>query len=140
MIGIILASHGGIAEGVFQAGKMIYGDVQGVKSVFLRDGVGIESFQENLKTAIAELGILCSNILILCDLQGGSPFNTSLALALQPHRVSSVKVVAGLNLPMYLEILEGRKNMGVDELANYAVECGKMGIMMPVLSQNEEVF
>ena len=36
MVGIILASHGGFAEGIYQSGEMIFGKQENVKAFFLK--------------------------------------------------------------------------------------------------------
>ena len=41
MVGIILASHGGFAEGIYQSGEMIFGKQENVKACILKPSEGV---------------------------------------------------------------------------------------------------
>nr|WP_083820909.1 hypothetical protein [Thermoanaerobacter wiegelii] len=49
MVGIILISHGKLAEGLLDAGKMIYPNIENVETVMLSNMEGIEKFTFELK-------------------------------------------------------------------------------------------
>lgn len=67
----------------------------------------------------------------MCDLQGGTPFNSSLKYSLDKHYESKIKVVSGVNLPMFLETIALRQTADLDELAEVAKKSGKSGIVVP---------
>lgn len=128
MIGLILATHGKLAEGILDAGSMIVGETNGVEVVSLIQEVGIEEFSRLLEVKVQRMVQECTGVLILCDLQGGTPFNCSLRLAMKKEYQAKLKVVAGLNLPMYIETLLARNKKKLDELADVARESGKNGV------------
>ncbi|MDX1381770.1 MAG: PTS fructose IIA subunit family protein, partial [Xanthomonadales bacterium] len=68
-----------------------------------------------------ELG---GGVLVLTDLQGASPANRALRAA---HSPRACRVVAGLNLPMLLRVLNYRAE-ALDDLARIAVEGGVRGV------------
>ena len=128
LIGLILATHGKLAEGILDAGSMIVGETNGVEVVSLIQEVGIEEFSRLLEVKVQRMVQECTGVLILCDLQGGTPFNCSLRLAMKKEYQAKLKVVAGLNLPMYIETLLARDKKKLDELADVARESGKNGV------------
>lgn len=110
------------------AGSMIVGETNGVEVVSLIQEVGIEEFSRLLEVKVQRMVQECTGVLILCDLQGGTPFNCSLRLAMKKEYQAKLKVVAGLNLPMYIETLLARNKKKLDELADVARESGKNGV------------
>ena len=79
MVGIIIASHGKFAEGIFQSGSMIFGDQANVKACTLMPSEGPEAIKAKMEEAIASFDDQ-EEILFLIDLWGGTPFNQASAL------------------------------------------------------------
>jgi PTS system mannose-specific IIB component len=100
MVGIILTSHGEFANGIKQSGEMIFGQQPDVASVVLLPSEGPEQLRAKLQEAISTMSDQ-EQILIICDLWGGTPFNQSSAL-LEGHE-DTWAIVTGMNLPMLLE-------------------------------------
>ena len=48
MVGIILASHGQFAEGIFQSGSMIFGDQANVKACTLMPSEGPDDIRRKM--------------------------------------------------------------------------------------------
>ena len=63
-------------------------------------------------------------VLVLTDLCGSTPSNIASRLA----NVNQIEIVAGLNLPMLIRILN-YPNLGLNELAKRAVNGGRQGII-----------
>ena len=100
MVGIIIASHGEFAAGIKQSGSMIFGEQEKVEAVVFMPSEGPEDLQRKLQEAIAK--VESEEILFLVDLWGGSPFNQ--ANKLFEEAPEKRAIVAGLNLPMLIEI------------------------------------
>lgn len=64
-------------------------------------------------------------VLVLTDLCGATPSNIACRLV----RSSHVMVVAGLNLPMLMRILN-YPNLSLEEMAERAMDGGRQGIML----------
>ena len=128
MIGLIFVSHSNFSEGLLNSVKMIFGDYENVESVALTNEGGIEAFAIELRKRISAFKEL-SGILVLADLQYGSPYNTSLNLFIEEFPEIEMQMVAGLNLPMVLEVLAMRKGTTLEELSEIAVKAGNMGIV-----------
>lgn len=79
---------------------MIFGKQQDVQAVCLYPNEGPDDFRKKLEDAIATLSDQ-NQVLILCDLWGGTPFNQSSAL-IKGHE-DTWAIVTGMNLPMIIE-------------------------------------
>ena len=74
MVGIILASHGGFAEGIYQSGEMIFGKQENVKACILKPSEGPDDIRKKMEDAIASFDDP-EQVLFLIDLWSGTPFN-----------------------------------------------------------------
>lgn len=110
MVGIILASHGEFANGIKQSSEMIFGQQPDVQAVVLMPSEGPDQFRKKLEDAIASLSSQ-EQVLILCDLWGGTPFNQSSAV-IKGHE-DKWAIVTGMNLPMIIEAYAQR--LGSDD-------------------------
>ena len=52
MVGIILASHGGFADGIYQSGEMIFGKQENVAHVILKPDEGPDDVRAKMEKAI----------------------------------------------------------------------------------------
>ncbi|MDN3955750.1 PTS sugar transporter subunit IIB [Sporolactobacillus laevolacticus] len=126
MVGIILASHGDFAEGIFQSGSMIFGKQENVQTVTLMPNEGPDDVKTKLKKAIAFLDDQ-EEVLFLVDLWGGTPFNQVNSL-FEAHK-DKWAIVAGMNLPMVIEAYASRLSMNTArEIAAHISRTAKEGV------------
>ena len=124
-VAILLISHQDIATAFLKAAKTTYGE-QLPLSVHIAE----ISTQLDPNTLIPKLQQLTQNldhgdgVLILTDLFGSTPSNVAQAL----QDIGHIRIVAGLNLPMLLRVLNYPK-AALDELAKKAAQGGKNGIV-----------
>lgn len=104
-IGIILISHGHLAEYTMKSAEMIVGKQENYKIVSVTDDKDLENVLEELRGAYEELKD-DREVIILADIFGGTPCNASSRMILD-----GCKVVAytGFNLPILLELLLSRE-------------------------------
>lgn len=124
MINLILISHGSFAAGIREAAEMILGEQENLEVFGLFPGDTLESFSAKIEKAVDRFENP-KNTLILSDLPCGTPSNTALMMALKHH----VYVLSGCNLPMVVEILSMRTEVGMDELIEIASQAGRDGIV-----------
>ncbi len=105
MVGIIIASHGEFAKGIYQSGKMIFGEQANVAPVTLMPSEGPEDIKKKMLDAIASFDD-DKEIIFMCDLWSGTPFNQASSL-LNGHE-DHWAIMTGLNLPMLLEAYAAR--------------------------------
>ncbi|MDU7964017.1 MAG: PTS sugar transporter subunit IIA, partial [Clostridium perfringens] len=96
MIGVLVATHGEMAKGLFDAIDMICGAQEKFSIVSLERGQDAESFGEELGEKINELNS-DEGVVVLVDLLGATPMNQS---ALNLYKSDKVEVITGVNLPM----------------------------------------
>ncbi|KRM00339.1 mannose/fructose/sorbose PTS transporter subunit IIA [Liquorilactobacillus satsumensis] len=126
MVGIILASHGGFAEGIFQSGSMIFGEQENVKAVTLMPNEGPDDVKAKMEKAIASFDDQ-DEVLFLIDLWGGTPFNQANGL-LEAHK-DKWAIVAGMNLPMVIEAYASRLSMNsAQKIAAHIIATAKDGV------------
>lgn len=123
MIGIIVAAHGEMSNGLIETSKMIVGRAENITPVDLVEGEGPERLREKLQKAIESLDS-GEGVMILLDLYGGTPSNVSALLA----RELNIEVVSGVNLSMLLEVIIKRKSQSLRELREVAINAGREGI------------
>ena len=127
MVGIILASHGGFAEGIYQSGEMIFGKQENVKACILKPSEGPDDIRKKMEDAIASFDDP-KQVLFLIDLWGGTPFNQANNL-FDKHQ-DTWAIVTGLNLPMLIEAYGARLQDGItaQQIAKQIMEPAKNGV------------
>lgn len=104
MTGIIITGHGTFPDGFLSACRLIAGDLDHFFSVCFDKEP--EQLEAGLKQAVSACDD-CDRIIIFCDIPGGTPFKTAAMLAAEDERI---EVIAGVNLPLLLEIALGRES------------------------------
>jgi|SRR5579875_2467878 PTS system mannose-specific IIA component len=123
MVGIVLVSHGSLAEGLKNAAEMIVGPQERLLVVGMEPGADPANLRQQIERAVAALGSP-EEALVLIDILGGSPANASANLA-----NSGIPVICGVNLPMLLELLTQRENATQEELASIAIQTAKESVI-----------
>lgn len=124
-IGVVVGGHCELSRALIASAEMIAGHQQDVATVCLAEGDDLESCHCSLEDAIAEVDH-GAGVIILIDLFGGTPSNAA-ALSLRNH---AWPVVAGVNLPMLIEVLMSRDSVAsVQALAELALDAGRSGII-----------
>lgn len=122
---VVFVGHGGYPDGVRDAAEMILGEQSHVAAVSLPPNGSTEQLADEVRTAVDRLANGGNGALVLADLMGGSPANAVGLLAL---RDPALHVVAGLNLPMVLEVLTSTAATAA-ELAGVAERAGRDGVI-----------
>ena len=98
MVGVVVATHGKLAEELLRSAEGIVGKLEQSAALTIDAQLSMEEARSRLGQAIAgvETG---DGVLILTDMFGGTPSN--LALTFLEARV---EVVTGVNLPMVVKL------------------------------------
>ena len=125
MTGIIVCGHGHFAKGLTSALHLIMGEQDNYIAVDFPSGDTKTELEKNIYRAVAQLS-RSENILIMCDLLSGSPFNTAIMLAMKNP---NIHVIYGTNLGMLIETVLKRNNQAsIEELIDTAISTGKQQI------------
>ena len=120
MIGIVVVTHGRIAEELVNAARTIVGDLPRVAAVSIGWSDDPAAAEAAIEGGLAEAG--GGEALVLTDMFGGTPTNLSL-----PYLSEKVEIVTGVNLPMLIKALSLREGALV-EVARAVREQGKSAI------------
>lgn len=125
MIGIVVMSHGGLAEGLVSASEVIMGPAQQVRTLSLRREGSVDELSGDFERVVNEVDT-GDGVIVLCDLFGGSPCNVA-SMGLRSAR--NYHLVSGANLPMLIEAINSRdEGLSPAALAQRCVESSHEGI------------
>ena len=125
MVGLLLVSHGRVAESFLEVALEILGPVKGVQVVSLTEPIDEDRVMEDIRRARKEID-QGKGLLILTDMFGGTPANLCFSLL----EDATIEVLTGMNLPMILQILSSRKDASLAELAGMGMRCGRENIYL----------
>lgn len=138
MLGIIVGTHGHLAEELVNTCAMICGQPDNLKTVTLVPGEGPDDLIAKYNEAIKEMDTT-NGVIILNDLFGGSPYNAACRIAINDKNCG---IVTGVSLPMLVEVINYRlcngENANVKDAMEKAVEASTAGAQMFHKSQVEE--
>lgn len=131
MIGIILASHGSMAKGVYESYQFFNNDCEQMEYVCLAADADPTTFKDLLKVKYEKVSD-GDGVIILTDIPGGTPANQALLLT---QEYTDIRIVSGLNLMMLLDLSLKRNNLVLDDACNQIFESAKESIIvLPPLS------
>ncbi|PRX98133.1 PTS sugar transporter subunit IIA [Allonocardiopsis opalescens] len=125
MVAVVVAGHGRSASGLLSAVEVIVGPQQASAALDLEEGEAPEGFGARLRETAAALDG-GEGVLVLADLPGATPFTSAARLT---RELPGLAVVAGVNVPMLLEVLTRRAGTALAELAELAEGAGRQGVV-----------
>ncbi|MDZ4185510.1 MAG: PTS sugar transporter subunit IIA [Desulfuromonadales bacterium] len=126
MTGLIIVTHGNLAQGFLDAAFMIIGPQQGAAALCTRRDDHPLDMEEKLRNKVAALSQDGDGVLVMTDIFGGTPTNIALPL-LQPGQV---EVLTGVSLPMVLKFFSQRAQAPLAELAGLLKVYGQQGVVL----------
>lgn len=120
---IIITGHGRFASGMSSFVRMLAGNLEGVEYIDFDEGYSPATLQKTYHEKIDTYKDC--NILFLCDIVGGTPFNEAVKCTVDYDRV---EVVAGSNPVSVLEACFSKDNMDIKELVSCVIESTKKNV------------
>ena len=120
MIGMVLVTHGNLAEEFVNAMEHVVGHQDGVETICIGPNDNMETRRKEISKAIKAVDT-GEGTIVLTDLFGGTPSNLAISL-MQANRV---EVIAGINLPMLIRLAKARRCMTVLDAAIAARDAGR---------------
>jgi PTS system mannose-specific IIA component len=102
MIGIVVVSHGLVAEELVKAARTIVGEIPAIAAVSIGWTDDMTVARDAIARALDSVG--GEKVLILTDMFGGTPTNVSL-----PFLSAKVEILTGVNLPMLIKLASLRE-------------------------------
>jgi PTS system mannose-specific IIA component len=104
MIGLVLVTHGRLAEEFRNAVEHVVGPQENFETVSIGAEDDMERRRSDIVDAVARVD-KGSGVVVLTDMFGGTPSN----LAISVMEAGRVEVIAGMNLPMLIKLSSVRK-------------------------------
>lgn len=120
MIGLVLVTHGRLAEEFRHACEHVVGPQENFETVSIGPEDDMEQRRRDIVSAVsrADDG---SGVIILTDMFGGTPSNLSISVM----EADKVEVIAGVNLPMLIKLSSSRTNRDMKTALEDAQAAGK---------------
>ena len=120
MIGMVLVTHGRLAEEFVAATEHVVGEQQDIRAICIGPDDDMEQRREDIVKAVEQVDS-GSGVVVLTDMFGGTPSN----LAISMLDRGNVEVVAGINLPMLIKMASVRKTKSLQEAVEESQAAGR---------------
>lgn len=135
MIGMVLVTHGRLAEELISALEHVVGPQPAVSTVCIGPDDDMEQRRKDILESVdkADEG---DGVVVLTDMFGGTPSN----LAISIMDKANVEVIAGVNLPMLIKLASACKSESLAEAVASAQEAGRkyINIASQLLAQEQK--
>lgn len=120
MIGMVLVTHGRLADELVAALEHVVGSQPNVATVCIGPEDDMEQRRRDILQSTAQVDT-GEGVVLLTDMFGGTPSN----LAISIMDKAKVEVIAGVNLPMLIKLASVRHNETLAEAVASAQEAGR---------------
>ena len=120
MIGLVIVTHGRLAQEFVYAMEHVVGPQAGVEAICIGPEDDMERRRQDILAACerVETG---AGVILLTDMFGGTPSN----LAISVMEQTKAEVIAGLNLPMLIKLASLRGRVSLEDAVAAAQEAGR---------------
>ena len=127
MIGIVLITHGNLAEEMLSAVKFVLSGEPVIKmtGVSLDPTKEFDTFKKIIQSAIKSVDN-GDGILLVTDMFGGTPSNIGLTFLEE----NKIEVISGVNLPMLLKLSTIKEDVTLQEAIKIAEKAGRDNIIV----------
>jgi mannose PTS system EIIA component len=120
MIGLVLVTHGHLANGFRDALEHVVGPQKQLETIVIGPDDDMELRRRDIVEAVGRVNT-GDGVVVLTDMFGGTPSNLSLSTLRSGH----VEVVAGINLPMLIKLASLREEVPLHDAVVRAQEAGR---------------
>ncbi|MDE2355562.1 MAG: PTS sugar transporter subunit IIA [Alphaproteobacteria bacterium] len=120
MIGLVIVTHGRLAEEFVNALEHVVGPQKGIAAICIGPDDDMEKRRRDILKACETVNV-GDGVILLTDMFGGTPSN----LAISVMEQTRAEVIAGLNLPMLIKLASIRGREPLRVCVSYAQEAGR---------------
>jgi PTS system mannose-specific IIA component len=120
MIGLVLVTHGRLADEFVAAMQHVVGPQEQIRAISIAADDDIEQRRQDIVEAV-EATDTGEGVIILTDMFGGTPSNLAISTLERP----GIEVIAGVNLPMLIKLAGARHDGGIGHAVAEAQDAGK---------------
>lgn len=134
MIGMVLVTHGRLAEEFIAALEHVVGPQDKIAAVCIGPDDDMEQRRMEILDKVSAIDD-GSGVVLLTDMFGGTPSN----LAISIMDKAQVEVIAGINLPMLIKLVSLRETGGLQRAVDGAQEAGRkyINVASALLAENK---
>ena len=120
MIGLVIVTHGRLAEEFVLAMEHVVGPQSAVEAICIGPEDDMEKRRQDILQACNRVNS-GGGVILLTDMFGGTPSN----LAISVMEQTKAEVIAGLNLPMLIKLASVRTRQSLEDAVACAQEAGR---------------
>jgi len=120
MIGMVLVTHGRLAVEFIAALEHVVGDQDNIAAVCIGPDDDMEQRRMEILESVARVDT-GKGVVLLTDMFGGTPSNLAISIMDQ----AKVEVIAGINLPMLIKLVQVRGTETMVQAVTHAREAGQ---------------
>ncbi|GAA4526295.1 PTS sugar transporter subunit IIA [Chelativorans composti] len=120
MIGIVLVTHGRLADEFRHALEHVVGAQEQIETVCIGPDDDMEKRRQDILDATARVNT-GAGVVVLTDMFGGTPSNLAISV-MEPGRI---EVIAGVNLPMLIKLSSVRVSDDLERALEEAQTAGR---------------
>jgi PTS system mannose-specific IIA component len=120
MIGIVIVTHGRLAQEMISAMEHMVGPQTHLRAVCVGPEDDVERRQREIAATVKSVD-LGKGVVIATDMYGGTPCNLALTLLER----GKVEVLAGANLPSLIKLIDVRHKLSLDDAVKQAIDAGR---------------
>lgn len=120
MIGLVIVTHGRLAEEFVAATEHVVGPQEAMRAVAIGPDDDMDIRKSEIQDAVKEVNE-GDGVIILTDMFGGTPSNLAISLM----EKGKVEVLAGINLPMLIKLTSIREDKSLEQALEEAQASGK---------------
>ncbi len=119
MIGLVLVTHGLLADEFVKAMEHVVGPQENVASICIGPDDDMEQRRADILASVSNTDT-GEGVIVLTDMFGGTPSNLAISIMDQ----GKIEVIAGLNLPMLIKLASVREGGDMEKAVTSAQEAG----------------
>ena len=124
MVGLVVATHGRLAEELVSTAEGIVGKLPAVATCLVEPGASLDDIREKVRAAVRSVDT-GEGVIVFSDLCGGTPCTLALTLS----RQLDLEVLTGVNLPMLLKAASLRsEHLPLPQMAAALTQYGQRNI------------
>ena len=120
MIGVVVVSHGRLADEFVAAAEHVLGPQDQMRAVAIGPYDNMEERRADIIDAVRTVD-RGAGVIVLTDMFGGTPSNLAISVINQVK----IEVIAGVNLPMLIKLAEVRDKLSLADAALAAQDAGR---------------
>jgi len=120
MIGLVIVTHGALAEGFRAALEHVVGTQKQIAAISVEPDDDMQVRRDDILAAVDAVNS-GDGVVLVTDMFGGTPSNLAISVIDQ----TNVEVIAGVNLPMLIKLASIRGEVGLQEAVAEAQIAGR---------------